>query len=132
MTLPHFDPWAGAKTQDRTDAPTNRANLLNEAAPISTISAISRGAPPDLKIFDLATTKIEMCIIPVAVGIRHSGGRIASIFVPSSTDPARTNAAAIVNGWLAQGDELEAQALRLLALTDLVAGLIRWKRTPTP
>jgi hypothetical protein len=131
MTLPHFDPWADAKTQDRTPAPAKNANLLNEAAPISMISAISRGAPPGLKNFDLATVQIEMCIHGVAVGIWHSGGRIGSISVPPSTDPVRTKAAAIVNSWLAQGDDLETQAVRLLALTDLVAGLIRWKRTLT-
>lgn len=128
MTLPHFDPWSGAKTQERTAAPAKDANLLNDDGLISAVSMISRVAPPEFKMFDLATAQIDVGNRSVAVGIKQTGGTIVAISVPPSTDPVRRHVVAIVNEWLAHGDNLETQALRLLALTDLVAGLIVWKR----
>jgi hypothetical protein len=76
-----------------------------------------------------ATEEIVMCAVRVSVGIEHRCGRITAISVPQATDPPRTTIAAMVNDWLARGDDLETQALRLVAMTDLVAGLIAWRMT---
>lgn len=68
-----------------------------------------------------------MCGRQVPVRIERRDGEITAISPSQGTDPTRVNVAAIVNDWLSHGDNLETQALLLLALADLVAGLIVWK-----
>jgi hypothetical protein len=83
-------------------------------------------APMSLQAEQTVLMDIVARSIPVTVV--QKSGRILSIAVPSDTDPVRSAAARIVNKWIMQGAELEAMALRILAMSELVAGLIRWRR----
>ncbi len=110
------------------------AKAWQEEAEVSVISVNSvtppsadRSAPGCPAAERTETALIDIVTRKVSILIGLKDGAIVSIAVPPSTDPVRTFAAGIVNSWLAEGDALEAQALRLLALTDLVAGLIRWQ-----
>lgn len=86
------------------------------------VRSVSSVTPPQS-----ATVEIDMCGRRVAVRIEHREGEIIAIFPSQGVDPTRARVAVIVNDWLARGDSLETQALRLLALTDIVAGLIGWE-----
>lgn len=88
---------------------------------------ISSGCVSTVTPLRVETVAIDISTCRISVEVRHGPGGMESIAVPAATDPVRTKAAAIVNGCLAQGEALEAQALRLVALSDLVAGLISWK-----
>jgi hypothetical protein len=83
---------------------------------------VSSGTPPRAE--NLA---IDISNRRVSVEVRHGPGGVVSIGLAATTDPVRASAVVIVNEWLAQGERLEAQALRLIAITDLVARLIRWE-----
>lgn len=61
----------------------------------------------------------------VCLEVRYGPSGIEVLVARGTTDPVRASAITIVNGWLAEGETLETQAIHLIALTDLVAGLIR-------
>ena len=87
------------------------------------VSSVRSVTPPRVE-----GVAIDIANCRVSVEVTNGPGGIEAISVPVTTDPVRARAASIVNGWFAQGESLEAQSLRLLALSDMVAGLIKWRQ----
>ena len=102
-----------------------RASCSPSTADARPSEPISSGCVSTVTPLRVETVAIDISTCRISVEVRHGPGGIESIAMTAATDPVRTKAAAIVNGCLAQGEALEAQALRLIAMTDLVAGLIR-------